>query len=723
MKTSSKIIKISSSTPSKEGLLKWVNKHILTNKIQNSDELINCWCIHVDKLITNTGCRNTIQRVKTYRLHYTRFLCGHPLYINSNNVSVNKNGLPRALGFLGKLLTTKEPDQIRFIMTLLLISRSIEGGHGAPDLKPITEPSPALDWDSYRSEIREALISLKIRLDQPQPIWKDYHPSTKKGPNGQALMSSVNDAYALKKYPELLQDIITLGGNPQLLSVIKLHQVIPLDDWCSKVGLKPTQDIRKLSSVLDPEAKTRIIAIFDYWSQTVLKPLHDYIMKQLRNLPCDRTYQQTKGFPGKPLDNYWSLDLTNATDRFPLGFQKVVISEIFGDQYSEAWARVMVSQPFSNPWGEPAIYAAGQPMGAYSSWAVFTISHHVLIHIAGRRCGIPSVDPYYQILGDDIVISHDALAKEYQRLIKELGVSISQPKTHISTDMFEFAKRWYLRGNEVSGIPIKGFLTASTAWWQLLPEMDEALNRVGRTNELVAPRVFSSLLRMQGMPSRYARRLYETSVLLTSEEERRVRWAIFRQRNSVFLTGSCNWSEERFNSFLRQSIATLWAASLEEDLKALRDTQKKLQEIMKDLPGPGGTSLSSHPERWRNSIAPIAVVTPLYKEAKDKIQGLKERDYTDEEVIRMARAPLILDPTSLLHERRKDIKARSQVNLTKKIKLFMLEQDDIRRRLTMADPKEFPYLFNLQQSRLPSWARDKVSWSHLWSQYKNHDYL
>jgi hypothetical protein len=33
--------------------------------------------------------------------------------------------------------------------------------------------------------------------------------------------------------------------------------------------------IRKITYVDSPEGKKRVIAIFDYWSQTVLKPLHD----------------------------------------------------------------------------------------------------------------------------------------------------------------------------------------------------------------------------------------------------------------------------------------------------------------------------------------------------------------------------------------------------------------------------------------------------------------
>jgi len=45
------------------------------------------------------------------------------------------------------------------------------------------------------------------------------------------------------------------------------------------------------------------------------------------------------------------------------------------------------------------------------------------------------------ILGDDIVIKNDAVAKTYIEIIKKLGVELSLQKTHVSNDMYEFAKR------------------------------------------------------------------------------------------------------------------------------------------------------------------------------------------------------------------------------------------------------------------------------------------
>jgi hypothetical protein len=45
------------------------------------------------------------------------------------------------------------------------------------------------------------------------------------------------------------------------------------------------------------------------------------------------------------------------------------------------------------------------------------------------------------ILGDDIVIKNDKVAKKYIDIIKALGVEFSLQKTHVSTNTYEFAKR------------------------------------------------------------------------------------------------------------------------------------------------------------------------------------------------------------------------------------------------------------------------------------------
>ena len=48
----------------------------------------------------------------------------------------------------------------------------------------------------------------------------------------------------------------------------------------------------KLAIVEDPELKRRVIAMVDYYSQFLLKPIHKDILNLLKNFPSDRTFNQ-----------------------------------------------------------------------------------------------------------------------------------------------------------------------------------------------------------------------------------------------------------------------------------------------------------------------------------------------------------------------------------------------------------------------------------------------
>lgn len=92
-------------------------------------------------------------------------------------------------------------------------------------------------------------------------------------------------------------------------------------------------------------------------------------------------------------------------------------------------------------------------MGGYSSWALFSLCHHLLVqYSAAMVYGSPSKlksyegasGPWftkYRILGDDIVLWDKLVATEYRKNLTLLGVSISKPKSHISLNTYEMAKR------------------------------------------------------------------------------------------------------------------------------------------------------------------------------------------------------------------------------------------------------------------------------------------
>jgi hypothetical protein len=127
----------------------------------------------------------------------------------------------------------------------------------------------------------------------------------------------------------------------------------------------------KLSIVKDPELKLRIIAMVDYQSQFVLKPIHEGLLDLLSNIPNDRTFTQDPfhNWSDNVEENFYSLDLSAATDRFPIKLQKKLLSYIYEDSYfANNWANLLSNRDFfSKETNSFHRYSVGQPMGAYSS--------------------------------------------------------------------------------------------------------------------------------------------------------------------------------------------------------------------------------------------------------------------------------------------------------------------------------------------------------------------
>jgi len=167
------------------------------------------------------------------------------------------------------------------------------------------------------------------------------------------------------------------------------------------------------------------------------------------------------------------MDLSAATDRFPLHLQKRLIHFIFKDDvdgsFAESWGNLLTDRNFwvpqskldlGVPGSSTVRYSVGQPMGAYSSWVAFSLSHHLVVHYCALQVGfkLGQFDQYI-ILGDDIVLKHDDVAKWYIKVMTKLGVNLSINKTHVSKDTYEFAKRWIIVGKgEVTPVPIKGII-------------------------------------------------------------------------------------------------------------------------------------------------------------------------------------------------------------------------------------------------------------------------
>jgi hypothetical protein len=210
--------------------------------------------------------------------------------------------------------------------------------------------------------------------------------------------------------------------------------------------------IGKLSPVFEARGKVRIVAIVDYWSQLVLKPLHDSIFRSLKFVKEDGTFDQVRPLTelisraGLSNSRIASFDLSAATDRLPVDLQVQILNlmGVPGDIWKELMLRPYVyvrKDEDGEEIRQTLFYAVGQPMGAYSSWGMLALTHHIIVQIAANRAGFQSWFRDYGIIGDDIIIANDLVANSYKALMNDLGVEINMTKSHHG-NVAEFAKRW-----------------------------------------------------------------------------------------------------------------------------------------------------------------------------------------------------------------------------------------------------------------------------------------
>jgi len=226
--------------------------------------------------------------------------------------------------------------------------------------------------------------------------------------------------------------------------------------------------------------KLRIFAMVDIWTQSILKPLHDFLFAVLKTLPNDGTFDQNAAFERAQTKSHVSgccfgYDLSSATDRLPILLQIAILKPIIGEELAWLWSDILVNRPYdiSKSNGEDLYgipekwvkYAVGQPMGALSSWAMLALTHHLIMQFCNQLLGNKNWTDQYEVLGDDIVIFDRNLATKYIELMALYGVPINTSKSVVSIQkapVVEFAKRTSYNLTDVSPISWKMFLNQDT---------------------------------------------------------------------------------------------------------------------------------------------------------------------------------------------------------------------------------------------------------------------
>jgi hypothetical protein len=335
-------------------------------------------------------------------------------------------------------------------------------------------------------------------------------------------------------------------------------------DVIRKVIYSKTRPLGKLAFKVEAAGKVRVFAMVDPFTQWLLAPLHKNLFAFLRTLTTDATFDQrgvVDAFAARlkkeKILNVFSFDLTAATDRIPASVQADILTHsLWRGGVGDHWKHLLVNRWYALPfpqWDPSATlakrlgfdpknlpenvrgeqfkwkgrnqtfitavrYGTGQPMGALSSWGMLAVVHHIMVRIAATRVGKPLFD-LYLVLGDDLVIADKAVAFSYLSLAKEWEIGINLSKSVISDNgSFEFAKRFFYKYQDVSGLSFKEMAVAK---WDLrgLIQLFARIStfRNIRISEMLSflGHGYKALSRMSGLYSKMSRSMRRTLLLFS----------------------------------------------------------------------------------------------------------------------------------------------------------------------------------------------------------------
>jgi len=433
-------------------------------------------------LILNLGIKFGTQRYKAIANYSIQCLEGTNPPINDNRISTGKiDRWPNCLDHLRPLfhqITEENKKAYRYdqiIRTILSIPRMVSD-FSEINLDSIEQPGPNLNW--MRSDFREFL---KAKFESPKwgiKVSKCWYqkPSIRNnttGPLGKPRWDNIDvEAKLLLDSPlwKHFNKLCSLVGAEELSNmVIKIgSQVNDLPNLVRERRIKnPT--LRKIESVPDSGNKSRSIAIGDIYTQTLLKPLEEDILKIIKLKYSDNCniFDHQGGF--RKLQQFLrediaSIDASNWTDRLPAILQKDVLEFLYSKDISNEWYKLVVKCPWHvSDTGKITRYAVGQGMGIHASFAIATLTDLLLIEFAhGKYYNSEYKDWYrtagqrqatYNKIGDDLWIYDPQ--KKFTEFYERIGITINAQKSKHATKenlVAEFVSMNISKGQNVSRI-------------------------------------------------------------------------------------------------------------------------------------------------------------------------------------------------------------------------------------------------------------------------------
>jgi len=408
-------------------------------------EILAPFLASVDKWAHNSGVPWTVTRCKGIYTDFVRYLAGEPPV--QSWIKRSPNGLPK--GVVGALYRFAGKGSRQTFAVITLLRTYTQWKASEPTTEQLQKffggvcaedtPLPGVIRDGVQSVVDS--LGVTISCGVPAPAWT-YSPSDSKRvpcldgttkPESthwqnqwlDVLHSGIGRALVWK-YPRIFSPILgsyrhgyeTLGASGK---------------WIDSVGA--------IGLIQEPGYKLRAVANPNRIYQMALKPLGDSLFQLLKLLSWDCTHDQSKAIPyiQRALSDrkvVHCVDLSSATDFFPLSLQEVVLRSLVDDK-DQDYVDLFVDLSRA-PWrmkDTTVRWTKGQPLGLFPSFASFALTHGLLLLALNRG----KHDNAFFVLGDDVVILDDSLYVRYVSALGGLGCPRSDAKSINSAWIAEFA--------------------------------------------------------------------------------------------------------------------------------------------------------------------------------------------------------------------------------------------------------------------------------------------
>lgn len=407
-------------------------------------EIIKPYSRMIDKWIRCNGIEWSVDRCKSIFVDFKRYRAGLPL--EGKWYKKNREGLPH--GILSRIFKLSSRKGKSFACSTLLRSYTRYISNSATDsqidkfVKGVTAPdivvSPTII--SKMCDVMVNYVGIRHSVIR-QPSFLSYQPSPGKRVPTCWGTTKPEETHWIHQWETLDETKTGLRLRSKYASIFRDVKAGFNSINIGTKSFQPTgiDSVGKIGLIQEPGYKLRAVANPNRVYQVALTPLKDIIYDVLKELPWDCTFDQSKAHP--VIQKHISsgklahcIDLTGATDYFPLSLQLNLLSRLFPDHSDYIGLFEDLSR---SPWifqDTTIVWTKGQPLGLLPSFGSFALTHGALL--LSLNNGIH--ENAFFVLGDDVVILDDDLNRRYRLALELIGCPISETKSLSSSMIAEF---------------------------------------------------------------------------------------------------------------------------------------------------------------------------------------------------------------------------------------------------------------------------------------------